>query len=236
MFRLSSYIAMASGFKAIYIFMYISLYMHDSYGQYRIKWYNARSLRYIYGLPAFGLVISNDLISLDQKLEDHRCISMISGIASLDLMLGHTFYNRTCLATSTLVHTCIYIWLLSKKCTAWLTIAKLLNVKAWGVASTNAYKPASLMYYCYEIMCINKYRLWDHTQKITWFHILLARNTIFPFLLLPGHQPRLANRRWSCLEVQAQASNLCLAMFWKTAVSPIHDLGWCPINIYKSFF
>ena len=38
-----------------------------------------------------------------------------------------------------------------------------------------------LMYYnCYEIICINKYRLWGHTQKITWFHIL-ARNTIFPF-------------------------------------------------------
>ena len=29
-------------------------------------------------------------------------------------------------------------------------------------------------------MCINKYRLWDHTEKITWFH-MLARNTIFPF-------------------------------------------------------
>ena len=29
-------------------------------------------------------------------------------------------------------------------------------------------------------MCINKYRLWDHTQ-ITWFYILLAMNTIFPF-------------------------------------------------------
>ena len=33
---------------------------------------------------------------------------------------------------------------------------------------------------CYEIMCINKYQLWHHTQKITWFHIL-AGNTIFPF-------------------------------------------------------
>ena len=112
-----------------------------------------------------------------------------SGIASLDLMLGHTFYNRPCLATGN----------------------------------------------CYKIMCINKYRLWDHTQKITWFHILLARNTIFPFLLLPGHQPHLANRG-SCLEVQAQASNLCLAMFWKTAVSMIHSLVSCPINTYNSFF
>ena len=41
-----------------------------------------------------------------------------SDVASLDLMLGHTFYNRPCLVTSMLVHTCIYIWLLSKKCTA----------------------------------------------------------------------------------------------------------------------
>ena len=93
-----------------------------------------------------------------------------------------------------------------------------------------------LVYYkCYEIMCINKYWLWDHRQKITWFHIL-ARNAIFPFLRLPGHQPHLANRRWSCLAVQALASNLCLAMFWKTAVSPIHGLVWCPINTYNSFF
>ena len=34
---------------------------------------------------------------------------MISGVASLDLMLGHTFYNRPCLATGMLVHTCTYI-------------------------------------------------------------------------------------------------------------------------------
>ena len=32
-----------------------------------------------------------------------------SGVASLDLMLGHIFYNRPRLATSMLVHTCIYI-------------------------------------------------------------------------------------------------------------------------------
>ena len=90
-------------------------------------------------------------------------------------------------------------------------------------------------YSCYEIMCINKYWLWDHTQKITWFHIL-ARNTIFPFMLLPGHQLYIANRRWSCLAVQALASNLRLAMFCKTAVSLIHGLVWCPINTYNSFF
>ena len=34
---------------------------------------------------------------------------MNSGVASLDLMLGHTFYNKSCLATGMLVHTCIYI-------------------------------------------------------------------------------------------------------------------------------
>ena len=48
----------------------------------------------------------------------HMHIHTHSGVASLDLMLGHTLYNRPCLATSMLVHTCIYIWLLSKKCTA----------------------------------------------------------------------------------------------------------------------
>ena len=37
-----------------------------------------------------------------------------------------------------------------------------------------------MCYNCYEIICINRYRLWDHTQKITWFQIL-ARNTIFLF-------------------------------------------------------
>ena len=37
-----------------------------------------------------------------------------------------------------------------------------------------------MCYNCYEIICINRYRLWDHTQKIRWFQIL-ARNTIFPF-------------------------------------------------------
>ena len=85
-------------------------------------------------------------------------------------------------------------------------------------------------------MCINKCWLWDRTQKITWFHILLARNTIFPFFAVPGHQPHLAKRRWSCLAVQALASNLHLSMFWKMAVSPIHGLVWCPINTYNSFF
>ena len=48
---------------------------------------------------------------------------LISGVASLDLMLGHTFYNRSCLATGMLVHTCIYIWL--KRYKAGVTIAKL---------------------------------------------------------------------------------------------------------------
>ena len=36
-------------------------------------------------------------------------VDVYNGVASLDLMLGHTFYNRPCLATSMLVHTCIYI-------------------------------------------------------------------------------------------------------------------------------
>ena len=76
-----------------------------------------------------------------------------------------------------------------------------------------------LMYYnCYEIMYINKYRLWDRTQKITWFHILLARNNLSFFAVTrsPAH---LANRQWSCLAVQTLASNLRLAIFWKTAIT-----------------
>ena len=80
------------------------------------------------------------------------------------------------------------------------------------------------MYYnCYEIMYINKYRLWDRTQKITWFHILLARNNLSFFAVTrsPAH---LATRQWSCLAVQALTSNIRLAIFWKTAVSPIY--GW----------
>ena len=36
-------------------------------------------------------------------------LGLASGVASLDLMLGHTFYNRPCLATGMLVHTWIYI-------------------------------------------------------------------------------------------------------------------------------
>ena len=51
-------------------------------------------------------------------------------------------------------------------------------------------------------MYINKYRLWDRKQKITWFHILLARNNLsfFAVTMSPAH---LANRRWSCLAVQS---------------------------------
>ena len=37
-------------------------------------------------------------------------LSDVSGVASLDLILGHTFYNRPCLAIGMLVHTCIYIY------------------------------------------------------------------------------------------------------------------------------
>ena len=37
----------------------------------------------------------------------NACQVIHSGVASLDLMLGHTFYNRPCLATGMLVHMCI---------------------------------------------------------------------------------------------------------------------------------
>ena len=95
-----------------------------------------------------------------------------------------------------------------------------------------------LMYYnCYEIMYINKYRLWDRTQKITWFHILLARNNLSFFAVTrsPAH---LANRQWSCLAVQALASNLRLAIFWKTAITDtissssfVVDVDGCCVTI-----
>ena len=81
------------------------------------------------------------------------------------------------------------------------------------------------MYYnCYEIKCMKKIMNIDCgvKQKITWFHILLARNNIFPPFTVTSYQPHLANKRWSCLEVQTQASgnsNVRLAMLWKTAVS-----------------
>ena len=52
---------------------------------------------------------------------------LTSGTASLNLMLGHThFYNATMpcyvysLATSMLVHTWVYLWLLFKNCIVWL--------------------------------------------------------------------------------------------------------------------
>ena len=41
-------------------------------------------------------------------------VSLVSGVGSLELMLGHTFYNRPCLAIDMLVHTCKYIWLFEK--------------------------------------------------------------------------------------------------------------------------
>ena len=63
-------------------------------------------------------------------------------------------------------------------------------------------------------MCINKYRLLDRTQKITWLHILLARNNLSFFAVTrsPAH---LANRQWSCLAIPALASNLHLAISGK---------------------
>ena len=86
-------------------------------------------------------------------------------------------------------------------------------------------------------MYINKYRLWDRTQKITWFHILPARNNLSFFAVTrsPAH---LANRQWSCLAVQALASNLRLAIFWKTAITDtissssfVVDVDGCCVTI-----
>ena len=56
--------------------------------------------------------------------------------------LGHTFYNRPCLTTGMLVHTCFYIWLLfTEKCKVWLTIAKQHTVK-WSIELMH--KPANV--------------------------------------------------------------------------------------------
>ena len=44
----------------------------------------------------------------------------------------------------------------------------------------------------------NNYQLWELIQKITWFHILLARNKIFT---VTNHQPLQANKRYSNVEV-----------------------------------
>ena len=132
-------------------------------------------------------------------------------------MLGDTFYNRLCLVTGMLVYTCIYIWLLFEKCKVWPTIAKLRTVK-WGIELMH--KPVNVFYLLqnkvYEQMNIDC----GIKQKITWFHILFAKNRTFPFFTVTSHQPHLANKRWSCLEVQTQASgnsNIHLEIFWKTA-------------------
>ena len=64
-------------------------------------------------------------LEIMSALGGHSIVAMFSGVASLDLMLGYTFYNRPCLATGMLVHTCINVWLLFEKCKVRLTIAKL---------------------------------------------------------------------------------------------------------------
>ena len=78
--------------------------------------------------------------------------------------------------------------------------------------------------------------MWDRTQKITWFHILLARNNLSFFAVTrsPAH---LANRQWSCLAVQALASNLPQAIF-KTAITDtissssfVVDVDGCCVTI-----
>ena len=57
-----------------------------------------------------ALVIKVDVVCVGVT----RCLkgAGFSGAASLDLMLGHTFYNGPCLTTGMLVHTCIYVRML----------------------------------------------------------------------------------------------------------------------------
>ena len=54
-------------------------------------------------------------LEIMSALDIHSIVAMFSGVASLDVMLGHTFYNRPCLATGMLVHMYINIWLLFEK-------------------------------------------------------------------------------------------------------------------------
>ena len=52
----------------------------------------------------------------------------------------------------------------------------------------------------------NNYRLWEHIQKITWFHILLAWEENLSFTDISkqrGKQPCKANKRWCSLEVRS---------------------------------
>ena len=72
------------------------------------------------------------IIYIVRECKSHT--KLLSGVASLDLMLWHTsFYNTPCLtilkyslATSMLVHTCIYLWLLFEKCIVQLAMAMLV--------------------------------------------------------------------------------------------------------------
>ena len=52
----------------------------------------------------------------------------------------------------------------------------------------------------------NNYRLWEHIQKITWFHIFLAKNEIFPSLISDSTMSKQHTMTQSC------SSYLCL---WK---------------------
>ena len=66
----------------------------------------------------------------------------------------------------------------------------------------------------------NSYQLWEHIQKIMWFHILLARNKIFPSLIPvnshvePKYNDTVLKKLPSPLEIQSYASqcfgNHCL--------------------------
>ena len=82
-------------------------------------------------------------------------------------------------------------------------------------------------------MCINKYRLWDRTQKITWLHIFLARNTIFPFFAV--------TRSPATLSQQTMVLSCSTSPGLKPSPGDVLENGCiglvrCPINTYNSFF
>ena len=52
----------------------------------------------------------------------------------------------------------------------------------------------------------NNYPLWERIQKITLFHLYLARNTVFPSYTDTSYQSLKTSKQWSSLELAIQAS------------------------------
>ena len=72
----------------------------------------------------------------------------------------------------------------------------------------------------------------EEEQKITQFHILLARNKIFPFSLLPATSHNQPTKDGLVLKYKSRPLEIQMQAWWKTIVSwP----GLMSINTYNSF-